>query len=329
MPGNVFVTGASAGIGAAATRLLVEQGYTVYAGVHKDTGTLDALPDVRQVAINVADPDSVAAAARQVAAQIASRGGDAGLQAVVNSAGLIVQGPLELVHPEDLRYQFDVNTFGPAYVIAAFLPLLRAGQGRVINISAPTARIPTPFLAPLAASKAALASMSDALRLELAAWHIPVCVVEPGATQTAIFAKADAASQSSMARADPGLAGLYRDQLAAFGKVAAKQKLGPVEPIAQTILTAIQAGKPKRRYSVGTGVRQAGVLAHLPGGLRERLISTFFGLGRIDLRTGGTQAGTAQSGGAQSGGAQSGGAQSGTGQAGTGQAGTAQAGTAR
>jgi NAD(P)-dependent dehydrogenase (short-subunit alcohol dehydrogenase family) len=277
MPGNVFVTGASAGIGAAVTRLLVEQGYTVYAGVHKDTGALDTLPGVRQVAIDVADPASVAAAAREVASQT----GGAGLRAVVNSAGLIVQGPLELVHPEDLRYQFDVNAFGPAYVIAAFLPLLRAGHGRIVNLSAPTARIPTPFLAPLAASKAALASMSDALRLELAAWRIPVCVIEPGATQTAIFAKADAAAQSSMARTDPGLAGLYRDQLAAFGKAAAKQKLGPVEPIAQTILTAIQARKPKRRYSVGTGVRLAGLLAHLPGGLRERLISTFFGLGRV------------------------------------------------
>ena len=106
MSGNVFVTGASAGIGAAVTRLLAGQGYTVYAGVHKDTGSLDSVPGVRQIGIDVADPDSVTAAARQVASQA----GDAGLLAVVNSAWLIVQGPLELVRPEDLRYQFDVNT---------------------------------------------------------------------------------------------------------------------------------------------------------------------------------------------------------------------------
>jgi NAD(P)-dependent dehydrogenase (short-subunit alcohol dehydrogenase family) len=280
--GNVFITGASAGIGAAATRLLAAQGYTVYAGVHKDAGSLDSVPGVRQVAIDVADPDSVAAAARQVAGWA----GEAGLRAIVNSAGLIVQGPLELVRPEDLRYQFDVNAFGPAYVTAAFLPLLRAGHGRVINISAQTARIPAPFLAPLAASKAALASMSDALRLELAAWHIPVCLIEPGATQTEIFAKAAAAAQSSLAQTDPGLAGLYRDQLAAFGKAAARQKLGPVEPIAQTVLTAVQAHRPKRRYSVGTGVRLGGMIAHLPAGLRERLILMFFGLGGVKPQPG-------------------------------------------
>jgi NAD(P)-dependent dehydrogenase (short-subunit alcohol dehydrogenase family) len=280
--GSVFITGASAGIGAAATRLLAAQGYTVYAGVHKDAGSLDSVPGVRQIAIDVADPDSVAAAARQVAGQlaghVAGQTGDVGLRAIVNCAGLIVQGPLELVRPEDLRHQFDVNAFGPAYVTAAFLPLLRAGHGRVINISAQTARIPAPFLAPLAASKAAMASMSDALRLELAAWHIPVCLIEPGATQTEIFAKAAVASQSSLARTDPGLAGLYRDQLAAFGKAAARQKLGPVEPIAQTILTAVQAHRPKRRYSVGTGVRLGSVVAHLPAGMRERLILMFFGL---------------------------------------------------
>jgi NAD(P)-dependent dehydrogenase (short-subunit alcohol dehydrogenase family) len=281
MSGNVFITGASAGIGAATTRLLADQGYTVYAGVHKDDRLLAGLRGVRQVPIDVADPDSVAAAARHVAAQT----GEAGLQAVINGAGLIVQGPLELVHPEDLRYQFDVNAFGPAYVTAAFLPLLRTGHGRVINVSALTARVPAPFLAPLAASKAALASMSDSLRLELAAWRIPVCVIEPGATQTGIFAKAAAAAQSRLAYTDPGLAGLYRDQLAAFGKAASRQKLGPVEPIAQTILTAVRAGKPKRRYSVGSGVRLGGMLAHMPAGVRDRLITAFFGLGDIKART--------------------------------------------
>jgi NAD(P)-dependent dehydrogenase (short-subunit alcohol dehydrogenase family) len=283
MPGSVFITGASAGIGAATTRLLAREGYTVYAGVHSDTGDLDRIPGVRRIPVDVTDPDSVAEAARQVAAATD------GLAAVINSAGLIVQGPLELVRPEDLRHQFDVNAFGAAYVVQAFLPLLRAGHGRVINVSALTARVPAPFLAPLAASKAALASLSDALRLELAAWRIPVCLIEPGATGTQIFAKADAAARASLATADPGLAGLYRDQLAAFGKAASRQKLGPVEPIAQTIAVAVRARSPKRRYSVGTGARMGGMLAHLPIGLRERLIITLFGLGSVKAESGHTR----------------------------------------
>jgi NAD(P)-dependent dehydrogenase (short-subunit alcohol dehydrogenase family) len=274
MPGNVFITGASAGIGAAATRLLAREGYTVYAGVHKDTGELDRVPSVRQVSIDVTDPASVQAAARHVAAETA----ETGVAAVINCAGLIVQGPLELVPPEDLRHQFSVNTLGMVYVVQSFLPLLRAGQGRVINISALTARVPAPFLAPLAGSKAALAALSESLRLELAAWHIPVCLIEPGATDTQIFAKADSAARTRLAAADPALAALYHDQLEAFGKVAAKQKPGPVEPIARTIVTAVQTRTPKRRYTVGTGARLGGVLAHLPAGLRDRAITSFFGL---------------------------------------------------
>jgi NAD(P)-dependent dehydrogenase (short-subunit alcohol dehydrogenase family) len=64
----------------------------------------------------------------------------------------------------------------------------------VAEVSAPTARVAMPYLAALSASKAALSSLSSAVRLELAPWHIPVIVVEPGLAGTEIFAKAEAAA---------------------------------------------------------------------------------------------------------------------------------------
>jgi NAD(P)-dependent dehydrogenase (short-subunit alcohol dehydrogenase family) len=210
---------------------------------------------------------------------VAEAVGSHGLQTVINNAGVIVQGPLELVPPEELRSQFEINMLGPAHVIQAFLPLLRAGRGRIINISAPTARVPVPFMAPICASKAALASFSDSLRVELGAWDIPVVVIEPGGTDTAIFAKADAATRAALGTADPARVALYSDQLAAVAKAAAKQKLGPVDAIAKAIVGAVAARKPKRHYTAGTGVALFGVLAHLPASLRERLIKTAFGLG--------------------------------------------------
>lgn len=271
MQGNVFITGSTGGIGAAITDLLVRRGYTVYAGVHSDRG---AGAGSRTVPIDVTDPGSVTAAADQVASEV----GEAGLRAVINNAGIIVQGPLELVPPDLLRHQFAVNTFGPAYVTQAFLPLLRAGGGRVINISAPTARVPIPFLAPISASKAALSSLSDALRLELAAWRIPVVVIEPGATRTEIFTKADRSAQAALSAADPERARLYEHQFAAVAKASAAMKLDPVDPVAKTVVTAVSARKPKRRYSVG-GARAVGVLTHLPAGLRERVLIAANGLG--------------------------------------------------
>jgi hypothetical protein len=81
-----------------------------------------------------------------------------GLHAVINNAGLIVQGPIELLAPADLRLQFDVNVIGPATVLGAFLPLLRAGRGRVVNISAATARVAALYEPSLAAVAEANAS---------------------------------------------------------------------------------------------------------------------------------------------------------------------------
>ena len=273
--GSVFITGAATGIGAATTKRLAEAGYRAFAGVHREAGSLAGIPGVQPVAIDVTDPAGVEKAAKVVA----EASGEDGLRAVISTAGVIVRGPLELVPPEELRRQFEVNTLGPAHVIQAFLPLLRTGGGRIINISAPTARVPVPFMAPIGGSKAALASFSDSLRVELGAWGIPIVVIEPGGTDTAIFQKAESAMRTALGAADPAKVALYSDQLAAVAKAAARQKPGPADAVAKTIVAAVGARKPKRRYAAGSGAAVFGVLAHLPAGVRERLIKTVFGLG--------------------------------------------------
>ncbi|MBV9451344.1 MAG: hypothetical protein JO345_36200 [Streptosporangiaceae bacterium] len=63
-------------------------------------------------------------------------------------------------------------------------------------------------------------------------------------------------------------------------------ELGPVDPVARAILTAVQARTPKRFYSVGTGVRLGAVLARLPISVRERAVAGFFGLSKIKRSTG-------------------------------------------
>lgn len=105
-------------------------------------------------------------------------------------------------------------------------------------------------------------------------------VVEPGGTQTDIFAKADADARAGMAAADPAKVALYSNQLTAVGRAAAKQKLGPIDAVGKTIAKAVTTRRPKRHYTAGSGVAIFGILSHLPAGLRERLISLVFGLGR-------------------------------------------------
>jgi short-subunit dehydrogenase len=135
-----------------------------------------------------------------------------------------------------------------------------------------------PYVAALSGSKAALSAMSGALRLELTDWNIPVIVIEPGATDTRIFAKAEAAAKASLGAADPAVLALYERQLAAVAMATARQRTAPADSVATAIAAAVRAAKPKRHYYAGTDARLAGLLAGLPAGVKERLITRLLGI---------------------------------------------------
>ncbi|MFF0339485.1 SDR family NAD(P)-dependent oxidoreductase [Kribbella sp. NPDC004875] len=269
----VLVTGATGGIGTATVRLLRRRGFTVYAGAR---GRAEFEPGVRVLPLDVTDPDSVAAAAKRVAGEVD------GLWAVVNSAGVIVQGPLELVPADEWRRQVEVNTLGPATVIREFLPLIRAGHGRIVNVSAATGRVAMPLLGALSASKAGLEALSNALRLELAAWRIPVVVIEPGTTETEIFARARAAADAALQQADRERVGLYQGHLAAYEKAMGRFKPGPVDKVADVIVRAVEARRPRRRYAVAEARTLGAILPKLPPALRDSLLATSLGLNHLN-----------------------------------------------
>jgi NAD(P)-dependent dehydrogenase (short-subunit alcohol dehydrogenase family) len=269
----VLLTGSTGGIGTATVGLLRRRGFTVYAGAR---GRADFGPEVRVLPLDVTDPESVAAAAKRVAGEVD------GLWAVINNAGVIVQGPIELVPADEWRRQLEVNTLGPASVIREFLPLLRAGSGRIVNVSAPTGRVAMPLLGALSASKAGLEAMSNALRLELAVWKIPVVVIEPGTTETAIFARAGAAADAAMQHADQQRIALYQAHLAAYEKAMARFKPGPVDKVAEVIVRAVEARRPKRRYAVAEARTLGGILPKLPAALRDRILANAVGLNGLN-----------------------------------------------
>lgn len=268
----VLVTGSTGGIGTATVALLRRKGFTVYAGAR---GRADFGPEVHVVPLDVADPESVADAAKRIGAEVD------GLAAVINNAGVIVQGPLELVPAGEWRRQLEVNTLGPASVIREFLPLVRSGRGRIVNVSAATGRVAMPLMGALSASKAGLEALSNALRLELAPWKIPVVVIEPGTTETEIFARAGAAADAVLRQTDRAQVALYEAHLAAYAKAMGRFKPGPVDKVAEVIVRAVEARRPKRRYAVAEARTLGGVLPKLPAGLRDRVLATAVGLNGI------------------------------------------------
>ncbi|MBG6098066.1 SDR family NAD(P)-dependent oxidoreductase [Nocardioides luteus] len=276
---NVFITGATGGIGVPTVRMLAGQGHRVFAGVrdHSLARAFDDLAGVVPVQVDVTDEASVAAAAKAVAAQL---GADS-LDAVVNNAGIIVQGPLELVEGAELERQLRVNVLGPATVIRAFLPLLRPGPGRIVNVSAPTARRAVPLMAPISASKAALESLSVALRGELAPWGIKVVIVEPTATDTPIFARARAAAEESLERADPQLQRMYAPSIDAADEAAAKMTLADPDSIAKVLVTAVTTARPRTLYTAGRGAGMLPMVGRLPDPLADAIIARAIGIAGV------------------------------------------------
>ncbi|AHH18328.1 putative oxidoreductase, SDR family [Nocardia nova SH22a] len=166
------VTGGRRGLGKAFADELLRRGAAkVYVATR--TPHADADPRVESLTLDVTDPESVAAAAL--------RAEDADI--VVNNAGVLLPAPLLTADPADVRATFDTNVFGPLSVAQAFAPVLAAnGGGALVNIHSVLSW--GAGAAAYGASKAALWSLTNSLRLELAAQHTQVVGVHLGFADT-------------------------------------------------------------------------------------------------------------------------------------------------
>ena len=271
----VLVTGATAGIGKALVARLAAEGRNVIAA-DRDPSRV-AIPNgpgrVEAVRLDFDQASTVEAVARD-SARIA---GAAGLAGLVNMAGIIVEGPLEAIPAQALRRQFEVNVVGPVALTQAALPLLAKARGAIVNIGAVSAHLTPPFYGPIAASKAALASLNDAMRLEFAQFGIRVFLIEPGAMRTGIFATAKAARQAWLAER-PDLERRYRPAFAAMERAFEKSGADDPEVVVNAVMAALSGRRAKLRTVVGKGAGAFVLLSRLPIRLRDRLVKSALGL---------------------------------------------------
>jgi NAD(P)-dependent dehydrogenase (short-subunit alcohol dehydrogenase family) len=281
--GVIVITGASTGIGQATALRLDRRGFAVFAGVRKGADgerlRAEASDRLRPLRIDVTDAATIDEAKQAVASAV----GDRGIAGLVNNAGVAMAGPVELVPVDEWRRQFEVNLFGHIAVTQAFLPMLRAGRGRIVNTGSIGGRFATPFLAPYSASKFALEALTDALRVELRPWGIHVSIIEPGSIATPIWEKGR--ETGDRLERELGAEGnrLYGDAVAAL-RAAVDQLEGrgiPPDRVAKAIEHALTARRPKTRYLVGIDAQmQAAAASVLPDRLVDRLITMQLGIGK-------------------------------------------------
>lgn len=179
MTKTILITGCSSGIGKALALEAKQQGYRVFATARQeaDLQMLQQL-GLECIRLEITRSDSVQQAMQQVLQQ-AGR-----LDILVNNAGFGAIGPVLDAGAEGLRAQFEVNVFAVMELTKAALPLLIQSKGLVVNIGSVSGILTTPFAGVYCASKAALHSLSDALRMELAPLGVRVLTVQPGAIDT-------------------------------------------------------------------------------------------------------------------------------------------------
>jgi NAD(P)-dependent dehydrogenase (short-subunit alcohol dehydrogenase family) len=288
-PRAVVVTGASSGIGRAAAMKLARSGFCVFAGVRKEEDA-EALEEtapagrLKPLFIDVTEEHLVASAACAVEEAV----GGEGIAGLVNNAGIGEAWPLEYVPLEEFRSQFEVNVFGHLTVTQAFLPLIRAATGRIVNVGSVGGRITMPFGGTLSAPRRALVAVNDALRMELYPWGIHVALIEGGTISTRAVDKLEAAAEATIeglpAAGRARYAGSYRTAVA--HAVARTRAGSPPELVADAIFRALTEPTPKTRYPVGADARVLLALSEvLPDRLLDRLRFRIFGLqGKFDAR---------------------------------------------
>jgi NAD(P)-dependent dehydrogenase (short-subunit alcohol dehydrogenase family) len=287
----VLITGASSGIGRASAELLAAKGFRVLAGMRR-RGAQNDLPappaGCEAIGLDVTNEDNVAALVERLQRECPD-----GLFGLVNNAGVAPPAATELAGVDELRRVLEVNTVAPLRMIQQCLPLLRQGSGRIINMSSMNGTVSMPLVGVYSASKFALEALSDALRLELRPWAIPVSVIRPGQIATEIFDKAAAAvderSQCIPADLLDGYALLY-GRARTFVARGAKSPIGP-DAVARKVLKALRARRPKSRYFVGLdAVGMQIAYDWLPTPVMDWIMATVMGTGRRIPRVAGTQA---------------------------------------
>jgi NAD(P)-dependent dehydrogenase (short-subunit alcohol dehydrogenase family) len=266
---SALVTGAGRGVGLAITEHMSERGWDVYATARSDAtlDSLDNLPNVHPIPLDVTDRSAIAALPNQVPGV---------LNGVVNNAGIIVNGPVEGLSIDDLSRQLDINVIAQIAVTQAVLPKIRDARGRIVFISSISGLFTTPGTGAYNASKYAIESLADALRMELRPWRIPVSLIEPGSIRTDMWGDVLNEYDRMIKQLTNEHRQLYASHLAGSRKLLGRmQKLAAdTNKVVKAVEHALASKRPKRRYLLDTVSRaQKAVVAIAPTAINDAILS--------------------------------------------------------
>ncbi len=242
-----LVTGASSGIGKAASLALLEAGFEVV-GTSRNTSGITDRDGVTFLDLDVTSDESVSALVRRVIEQFGR------IDVLVNNAGTGAAGAAEESSVTQDQRVFDINFFGLIRVTKAVLPHMRArGSGRIISVSSVLGLIPGPYMASYVATKHAIEGYSESVDHEVREHGVRVLLIEPAYTKTGF--------DTNALQPDSPLT-VYAEQRQVFDGVMATAMAAGDDPatVAKAIVAAAIDPKPKLRYTPGSTARRVSTL---------------------------------------------------------------------
>ena len=268
----VLITGCSSGIGNALCWAFQRKGYRVVATARQ----VDQLKELQAAGMTVMnlDVNNQQAVKKVVHSVLATEGK---IDVLVNNAGFGQFGPLIDIDQDKLRQQFQTNTFAPLDLVQQVAPLMKEkGSGLIVNIGSISGLVPTPFAGAYCASKAALHSLSEVMRMELAPFNIQVVTIQSGAI-TSSFGSSAESSLDEVAGSKSWYADLETN-------IRARAKLSqsaatPANQFAAELVTRVTKPNPPSVIRLGKKSLWLPWLKRLlPHRLMELILSHKFGL---------------------------------------------------
>lgn len=264
MSKNIFITGASSGIGKAAVKYFADKGWNVAATMRnpeKDAG--EKKDNIKYYRLDVTDNNSIK---DSISTAIQDFGG---IDVLVNNAGYGAVGAFEKSSNKTVRKQFDVNVFGLMDVTREILPHFREKKdGIIMNISSIGGRMTFPIYSLYNSTKWAVEGFSESLQHELKQLNIKVKLIEPGAIKTDFYDR----SQDLIDDYDIPVYDDYEQSVYKAMQKAGEQAPGP-EVVAKTMYTAATDKSWRMRYPVGSSAPYLMILRKLlPSGTFNAIV---------------------------------------------------------
>ena len=268
----VLISGCSTGIGRSLVREFAARGCRVFATARN----IETIQDLQTRGIEIAALDVTDdASISNCVETVIERAGK--IDILVNNAGLLLIGPLVELSADELRRQFETNVIGLAALTRAVTPhMISRKAGIIVNISSITSVAATPFAGAYCSTKAAVTSLSDTLRLELAPFGIRVVTVQPGAIRSNLSTNAD----KNLARFRKTPYGPIYDHIVARAN-ASQQKPLSAEVFAQKLIDNLEKKKLPALIRIGPESIRLPFVSKLPRSVRDALLSKRFGLDKI------------------------------------------------